>query len=107
MDVPFEVFSLLEGMFLVIALVGLIRQPQIPATLVIGGLFMLVIAVLTMNIELGQLVNNATTTGSTTDFTYIEDNYSLDNTIKLIFALMGVVFMLIGAGMVFTEVKTN
>lgn len=107
MQIPFEIFSLMEGLFLIVSLVGLARNPQIPATLVIGGLFMLVLAVLASDINLGQLVNTATTTGDTTTFTYTDDNYTMDSMVIIIFSLLGIVFMLVGAGMVFTEVKTN
>ena len=101
MQIPFEIFSLMEGLFLFVSIIGLIRNPQIPATIVIGGLFMLVIAVLASDINLGQLVDTATTTGDTTTFTYTDDNYTIADlstmAISFIIGIYALSYVTIGA----------
>lgn len=51
MDIPIELFLGFIGVSIALAIFGFLRNPPIPATIVMGGMFILVIAVATTNIE--------------------------------------------------------
>jgi len=53
MDIPIELFLGFIGTSIALAIFGFVRNPQIPASLVIGGMFILTLAVATDNIVLG------------------------------------------------------
>lgn len=61
MDIPIELFLGFIGTSIALAIFGFVRNPQIPATLVFGGLFILTIAISTDNVILGfSQVTNST-----------------------------------------------
>lgn len=57
MEIPIELFLGGIGVSIALAIFGFIRQPQIPAMLVFGGMFILIFAVATDTIILGQSTN--------------------------------------------------
>lgn len=54
MDIPIQIFILGIGISLTLALLGFLRNPQIPAMLCFGGMFLLLFAVATDNIILSH-----------------------------------------------------
>lgn len=74
MDIPIEIFMLGIGVSIALALFGFIRNPQIPAMLVFGGMFFLIFAIATDNIIMDYF-NTQSETGeilatNTTVFSY-------------------------------------
>lgn len=57
MDIPIELFSLFIGTSIALAIFGFLRNPQIPAMLVFGGMFILTMSVMTDNIILNQFID--------------------------------------------------
>lgn len=53
MDIPIELFGIMLASAFGLIIVGLLRQPQIPATIAFGGMFILFIAVTTDQIIMG------------------------------------------------------
>lgn len=51
-DIPIELFSLFIGASIALGVFGFLRNPQVPAMIVFGGMFILVISVSTSNIIL-------------------------------------------------------
>lgn len=60
MDIPIEIFMLGIGVSIALALFGFIRNPQIPAMLVFGGMFFLIFAIATDNIIIGSFSEGST-----------------------------------------------
>ena len=69
MDIPIELFLGFTGISIVLAIFGFLRNPQIPATIVMGGMFILVIAVATDNIVFGNRIDNIVATPETFNIT--------------------------------------
>ena len=61
MDIPVELFLGFIGTSIALAVFGFIRQPQIPACLVIGGMFILTLAVSTDNITMDYATDSVNT----------------------------------------------
>lgn len=97
MDIPVELF--LGGIVVSIALAifGFIRQPQIPVMLVVGGMFIMTIAVMTDGVIMGKIPITSVSSGSTVTYTFEDNIYAFDELAKVMFALMGVFCMLCGA----------
>ena len=96
-----EIFASVIGLSVAMAIFGFLRNPQVPATITIGGIFILFIAVMTTELDMGNLVQQSETSGDTTEYTYEEDIEEFTEIPKVIFSLIGVVFMLLGGMMVF------
>ena len=96
MELPVELFGLFTGTSIALALFGFIRNPQIPAMMVFGGIFILFIAVSTDTIILDHFYD-----GLSGDI--IDAGFEFTDLPKTVFALMGVIFMLSGALMVMRE----
>jgi len=97
MNIPVELF--LGGIVVSIALAifGFIRQPQIPVMLVVGGMFILTIAVMTDGVIMGKIPITSTSTSSTVvTYEFVDNVYAFDELAKVMFALMGVMCMLCG-----------
>jgi hypothetical protein len=58
MDIPIELFLGFIGVSIALAIFGFLRNPQIPATIVMGGMFLLVISVATTNIIMGFSISD-------------------------------------------------
>jgi hypothetical protein len=58
MDIPIELFLGFIGVSIALAIFGFLRNPQIPATIVMGGMFILLIAVATTNVTLGDNISS-------------------------------------------------
>lgn len=101
---PIEVFVTLIVSSVVLGITGLIRTPQIPALVAFGGIIFLFIGVTTDTIQMGNLVSSSTNSGSTTNYVYTPDNFTLGQ-VKFIFAVIGVTFMLSGALMQMREMQ--
>lgn len=74
MDIPIELFLGFIGVSIALAILGFLRNPQIPATIVMGGMFILVIAVATDNIKIGNFISNEMTTTSESFIVYMQQN---------------------------------
>jgi hypothetical protein len=61
-DIPVELFFGFIGMSVVLLIIGLIREPKIPATVVFAGMFMLTITMVTDNIIMGFATDGGTET---------------------------------------------
>jgi hypothetical protein len=68
-DIPVELFFGFIGMSVVLLVIGLIREPKIPATVVFAGMFMLTITMVTDNITFGSRIDNIVATESTFNIT--------------------------------------
>lgn len=68
-DIPVELFFGFIGMSVVLLIIGLIREPKIPATVVFAGMFMLTITMVTDNITFGSRIDNIVATESTFNIT--------------------------------------
>lgn len=67
-DIPVELFLGGIGVSIALAIFGFIRQPQIPAMLAFGGLFIITFSVITTGIQFGYSeVSNIITNVNTTD----------------------------------------
>lgn len=84
-----------------LAIFGFIRQPQIPAMLAFGGMFILFIAVMTGGIIMGTIPVDATSSGSTTNYSFTDNVFDFQGFPQMLFALIGVIMMLSGGLMVF------
>lgn len=100
-DILLELFMGFIGVSIALAIFGLVRNPQIPAMVAFGGMFILVIAVSTDNIITGQLVDTSSTSGPITDYSYTPDKFPFTELPKLLFSLIGVVMILTGGLMVY------
>lgn len=96
-----EIFASVIGLSVAMAIFGFLRNPQIPATIAIGGIFIFFMAVMTTSLDMGNLVQQSETSGDTTEYTYEEDIEEFTELPKVIFALIGVIFMLLGGMMVY------
>ena len=103
-SMPIEVFVTLIVSSIVLAIIGLIRTPQIPALVAFGGIIFLFVGVTTDEIKMGSLVTTSVSSGSTTNYSYTPDNFTLGQ-VKFIFGVVGVVFMLSGALMQMREMQ--
>lgn len=75
MDIPIELFGIFVGISAFMAILGLIRQPQIPAMITFGGMFLLVISMSTTNIVFGQLLDETTTHQNSVNWFFRTDNW--------------------------------
>lgn len=105
--IPIEVFGLFVGLAVALAIIGFIRQPQIPASLAFGGIIIFSVGAVFNNIEMGQLVNTSSLSGSTTSYGYNPDLFPLTGISKVITILIGAVMMLFGALMIFRAEDTT
>lgn len=100
MEIPFELFLGFVGIAVGLAIFGFIRQPQIPAMLAFGGIFIFMIAVLTTGVIMGKIPETSIDSGSTTTYTFIDNVYPFDSWSKTLFALVGGIMMLASGFMV-------
>lgn len=105
MNIPFEVFFGVIGACAFLFILGLIRQPPIPASVVASGMFLLTIAVIPDNLIMGQLVKSSSFSNSTnvTTYTYTQDLFPMNNYVKVFLALIGCMVILIGGLMLKSE----
>lgn len=100
MEIPFELFIAFIGMSLAMAVFGFLRNPQIPAMVCFGGIFILMVAVVTDGVIMGKIPVASASSGSTTTYTFEDNVFPFDNWSKTLFAFMGGIMMLLGALMV-------
>jgi hypothetical protein len=103
MDIPIELFLGFIGVSIALAIFGFLRNPQIPATIVMGGMFILFLSVATDNVIMGKIPTTSVTSGSTVNYTFIDNTYEFTEMPKVIFALIGVMCMILGGLMVMRE----
>ena len=96
MNIPFEVFFGFIGVSAFLFILGLVKQPTIPASVVCSGMFILFIAVFADNLIMGNLVSQSSQSGSVTTYTYKSDLFPMNNYVKVFIALIGTMIMLIG-----------
>lgn len=77
MNIPIELFLGFIGVSIAIALFGFVRNPQIPACLVMGGMFILTMGIATDNIifNVGENLLDFTNSTLVSDFTIV-NNYT-------------------------------
>lgn len=97
---PIELFLGFVAISVGIAIFGFIRQPQIPAMLAFGGLFILFISVMVGGLIMGSIPDSSTTAGATTTYDMTDNNYDFRGFPQVVFALMGAIMMLSSVGMV-------
>jgi hypothetical protein len=103
MDIPIELFLGFIGVSIALAIFGFLRNPPIPATIVMGGMFILFLSVATDNVIMGKIPTTSVTSGSTVNYTFIDNTYEFTEMPKVIFALIGVMCMILGGLMVMRE----
>ena len=103
MDIPIELFLGFTGISIVLAIFGFLRNPQIPATIVMGGMFILTLSVATTGIIMGKIPITSVDSGSTTTYTFTDNIFEFTDFPKTIFALIGVMCMILGGLMVIRE----
>jgi len=97
---PVEMYLGLVGISIAFAIFGFIRQPQIPAMLMFGGIFILFIGVMFNGIILGVQPESSTTTGSTTDYVMVNHGFDMSGVPQMLVGLIGAVMMLTSGIMV-------
>ena len=103
MEIPVELFLGFIGVSIAMAIFGFVRNPQIPATIVMGGMFILTLSVATTGIIMGKIPVTSVDSGSTTTYTFVDNTYDFTEFPKTIFALIGVMLMILGGLMVMRE----
>ena len=103
MDIPIELFLGFIGTSIALAIFGFMRNPQIPATIIMGGMFILFLAVATDNVIMGKIPTTSVDSGSTTTYTFVDNLYEFTEMPKVIFALLGTMAMILGGLMVMRE----
>ena len=105
MNIPFEVFFGFIGVSAFLFILGLARQPTIPASVVASGMFILLISAMADGLIMGQLVQKSTFANTTniTTYTYTPDVFQMNNYVRIGIALIGCMIMLIGGGMLRSE----
>lgn len=97
MDIPIELFLGFIATTFIMIIIGIVRNPQIPALIVFAGMFLLTITITTDNIIMGQLVTLSTFNTTNTEYDYEPDLFPFTEMVKVIFALFAVILMLSGA----------
>lgn len=97
---PVELFLGFIVMSVAIGIFGFIRQPQIPAMLAFGGIFILFISVMVGGIIMGTIPQDSTSSGDTTSYTMIDNTFDFRGFPQMVFGLMGGIMMLTGGLMV-------
>jgi len=73
-DIPVELFLGFIGMGIAMAVFGFLRQPQIPAMLTFGGMFIMTISVVTTNVIMGYDITEADNTITPSQVDYMDVN---------------------------------
>lgn len=96
MDIPIELFAIFLGVSLTFLGIGLSKK--VGVAILISGMFILTTAVLTDNIIMGSQVTESTFNNSTntTSYQYELAIFQFTEYHKIIMALVGITFMLIG-----------
>ncbi len=96
-NIPIELFGMLIAVACVFIGIGIVKR--VGVSVFVGGLFIVVIMLLTDNIIMGSQVVSSTfnTTSSTTSYTYATVLFQFTQYHKIIGALMGSMIMLVGA----------
>jgi len=101
MDTPVELFAILIGVACVIVAVGLAKK--LGVALAIGGMFILMIGLVTDNIILGQVPQSSTTSGATTTYLMVDNPFPLESWHKVLLSLLGIFLCLLGGILSFKE----
>lgn len=97
---PVEIYLGFLGVSIGFAIFGFIRTPQVPAMLAMGGIFILVLAVMFNGVILGVEPESSTTTGDTTDYSMVNHGFDMSGMPQVLIALVGAVMMLTSGIMV-------
>ena len=103
MEIPIELFLAGLGVSLALAVFGFCRNPQIPATIVMGGMFILFLSVVTTEINMGKIPTTSVNSGSTTTYTFTDNIFEFTEMNKVFFSLLGVMCMILGGLMVMRD----
>ena len=98
---PVELFLGFVGIAVGLAIFGFIRQPQIPAMLAFGGIFILFISVMIGGIIMGKIPVESTSSGSTTNYEFEDNVFDFRGFGQAVFGFFGAVMMLSGGLMVY------
>lgn len=98
--IPLEMFLGFMVLSVSMAIIGLIRQPQIPAMITFAGMFILTMTVVISGVIMGKVPESSTLAGATTNYVMVDNVFEFTNIVKVLFALMSAVFILTGAIMV-------
>lgn len=98
--IPVEIFSLFIGISVAVGIFGFIRQPQIPAMLAIGGMFILFASIMIGGIIMGIKPDSSTTSGSTTTYDMTDNIFDFRGFPQMLFSLVGSIMMLVSGIMV-------
>lgn len=100
---PVEIFAIFIGTSIFLGIAGLMRQPQIPALLAVGGILLFFVAIITSGVILGIKPDSSTTTGDTTTFDMVNNEYDMQGLPQVFGAIGGIVMMLYGGISVYSK----
>lgn len=100
---PVEIFGLFVGISVIIGILGLMRQPQIPAMVAMGGIMIFFISIITVGVIMGALPESSTTTGDTTTYDMGDNVFEFAGIPQIFGALIGIIMMLYGGITVYTK----
>lgn len=108
-DIPILVFITFFASSISMAIIGLIRNPQIPALVAFAGVFLLVFSISTDNIIIGYNETNSTSTVNSSGNVTQKDNvitpdvYQFTELPKALFGMFATILILAGALMIYKE----
>jgi hypothetical protein len=94
-NIPIEIFLPLIGLCLAMGTLGIWKK--IPLTMLIAGAIISFLAIQTDSIILGKIPITSTTSGSTTTYAFIDNEFTLDAWSKIFIGLIGSILMFVGA----------
>lgn len=98
--IPVELFLGFVAIGIGLSIFGFIRQPQIPAMLAFGGIFILFMSVMFGGIIMGKIPITSIESGSTVTYAFMDNVFDFRGLPQVIFSLVGVIMMLSGGLMV-------
>lgn len=100
---PIEIFGIFIGVSIVIGVLGLMRQPQIPAMVAMGGIMIFFISIITNGVILGVIPESSATSGATTTYAMENNTFDFTGLPQIFGAIVGVIMMLYGGITVYSK----
>lgn len=97
MNIPIELFAMFIGGAFGIVSIGLAKQQVAGVSCAIGGMIIIVVALLTDVILLGIIPIESITVGDTTTYDYIDNTFTFTEWHKILMMIVGAFVMILGA----------
>lgn len=94
MNIPFELFTALIGIFLAVGVISLWKKS--PFVLIIVGAVIATLGIFTDSIIMGKIPLSSTSSGSTISYIFTDNLYLLDAWSKIFICLIGAVLSIVG-----------